>query len=1530
MSSANIDIKIRTLIEGVQNLQALVTQLQNLGAQTSGINAGLGATASSTTSVGTTAAGATPPVRGLALQLEDLKSKGPELENSLKGALNSVDGLSGGFSKLVGYAKAAGAAYLAFLAIQGTKELADYAARTETLGVTLDIVASNAGYSKDAIAAYEQELKKLGITTQAARESMTAMVQAGIPLGVQSGQTASNVARLARASQDLAVVTGENSSQTLRRLTTNIQQMDTMGLRFMGLTVDIMRAQESFATSIGKSAGALSQQQKVIAVNNAVLEEAVKLQGAYEASMDTVGKKVASLKRYQEELSDAMGTKLLPAYGAIVDEATSLLVSLEKQVKGADASGEASARLGAEVKTLVQGLGELTLAFARAFTGETSGAISSIATNIVGLLGDLVGVAGGFAKASQDAGVFGVILQTAAIMVAGFRDGVRLLEAGLLFVGGAAIQTAGAILRGWGEIFNLFGNTPWGDALVKMGTQFEDLAASSYKASGKIIDDFKAGATATQALDKGIKNADLSLSSFGKATSVKAATEDVERLREAVARYGKDGEGVKASADRVAESLVSLWKKGILVGDGYDAAAQAAKEAGATFPKGFENAAKAAETMAGETKKAQKELEDFGKVKNIDGAIDSIKSLVRAQSTGTLSAIEQKQGYDKLSEAVARFKAEGADNGKVVKAQQALAGVSSNFAKEYEEALKNIGVTSEELKTGVNAKFLEMAGALATFVSKVNTSSEQFQQAFDMKLDTAKSTAEVNALVVALDAARDKASAFHAAGQFDEYDDMVIKITESTEKLGAKFDQVFETSLKAAKTKEDFQRIEDAVQRVGLESGKSIQWISSHLNQVGIAATEAGDLIRGATINEALQRIGMTAEEMRGQASKAIQTIVQDLKTLRTEAGVTGSDYNNAFTKAVDMSKTIADLKGFRAEAKAALEAGKTDWRSYKDELDSVDAKFVSLFAKQLNTATTTTAVAALVAQANRLKEEGSISAAAFAVALEQVATKAGRGAGEVARLAESSAKLAQKGAQIASAQKDSLVASLGVQKEKNNLLDAEEKYRQTGLDSDRSLVVLAERKVELSQVQADLSTSRLSQQQEEYKLQVAQQAVEDAKIANANDQTAASALNLQFAEREVAKQRESLALSQQRLGVMEAQKSAAEANVAQAEADADQAQRAAKETSKVIRSTQVDLATFALGKWRASADEQASYIKKFAEEYNNQLKVNDARRKSDTVHFDRLKQAENIALRTAKEYAQQEAIQNRLAAKEAEKQKLMEGQAEIFLKNKQVVADTARLAELGLTGLTRGADALSRAYYDAKIQAAEAAKSTLDSAKSFTSSTSSIHEELLAAEGKEAEVTALRFESRKAELAIQYQQLQLQIQIARVQAQAAGISTSELDKAAATSSAAYQQAVSDLGKLEQISLDGVKKKEEAEKKAVDDAKKSGDAQLLADTEVNKALRERQTLLEKERALRAGVLTSTLADSVSGASRGFSNPAAETAAAQEVSAPQLRAVDVQKFVLELGGNSATVYTKPNEGEDLLNMLNSMKKRASGS
>lgn len=213
----------------------------------------------------------------------------------------------------LGYAMA-GAAAAGGLLIRSSTMVA---ARNEELANVLETVGSNLGYTTQVLGSYEDRIKKLGITTQSARQSMLQMIQANLDL-----EHSTDLARLA---QDAAVVGMMDSSEAFQTLITVIQRGDTRMARTMGLAVDFAGAYGEMADQLGVAQTELDTQQKLQARLNEVMEAGATISGAYEAAMETAGKQMRSLNRHWEEAQAALGETFLPLLSTAVTTVTDLL-----------------------------------------------------------------------------------------------------------------------------------------------------------------------------------------------------------------------------------------------------------------------------------------------------------------------------------------------------------------------------------------------------------------------------------------------------------------------------------------------------------------------------------------------------------------------------------------------------------------------------------------------------------------------------------------------------------------------------------------------------------------------------------------------------------------------------------------------------------------------------------------------------------------------------------------------------------------------------------------------------------------------------------------------------------------------------------------------------------------------------------------------------------------------------------------------------------------------------------------------------
>lgn len=172
-------------------------------------------------------------------------------------------------------------------------------ARHEEMGVAMQVVGHHAGYSGAQMDQFAKGLQAAGITMIESREALLRMASAQMDL--------SSSAQLARIAQDAAVAGAINSSEAFQRLIYAIQSGQPEMLRTMGINVNFEASYQKLAKSLKVTTEQLSEQEKMQARTNAVIEFGTQITGLYEAAMGTASKQIRSLARYTEDLKVLRG-----------------------------------------------------------------------------------------------------------------------------------------------------------------------------------------------------------------------------------------------------------------------------------------------------------------------------------------------------------------------------------------------------------------------------------------------------------------------------------------------------------------------------------------------------------------------------------------------------------------------------------------------------------------------------------------------------------------------------------------------------------------------------------------------------------------------------------------------------------------------------------------------------------------------------------------------------------------------------------------------------------------------------------------------------------------------------------------------------------------------------------------------------------------------------------------------------------------------------------------------------------------------
>jgi predicted transposase YdaD len=145
------------------------------------------------------------------------------------------------------------------------------------MGVVMQQVGHNAGYSMSQLQQLEGRLRNTGISAMESRNNITRVIQAHIDLA--------DASKLARVAQDAAVIGNLNSSQSFAQLIHGVQSAQTDVLRGIGINADFEGSYARLAVQLGKSTAQLTENEKMQARVNEVLLRGKDIAGTYEAAM---------------------------------------------------------------------------------------------------------------------------------------------------------------------------------------------------------------------------------------------------------------------------------------------------------------------------------------------------------------------------------------------------------------------------------------------------------------------------------------------------------------------------------------------------------------------------------------------------------------------------------------------------------------------------------------------------------------------------------------------------------------------------------------------------------------------------------------------------------------------------------------------------------------------------------------------------------------------------------------------------------------------------------------------------------------------------------------------------------------------------------------------------------------------------------------------------------------------------------------------------------------------------------------------
>lgn len=273
-----------------------------------------------------------------------------------KSAGSAMGGLAGALTMGVGAAIGILTAQLIPKLLSGLKSigttLADIGreaimsgARVKEMGIVVQYLGQQAGYTEGQLDSYVAKIRAAGMRTDVAQKAVAEFARYQLDLA-----KATDLVNIAQA---VAILAGEDSSETMRALIDATLTQNTLMLRRRGILVNMGKVMDDEAESLGKVANEMTDTERANAALNAIIKAGDPLLGLYEKAMESAGKQLRSMPRYTYELLLQMGMPFQDAFS----DAVFILVDFTKALMVASQEGGVlnvmMVELGATVTELV-------------------------------------------------------------------------------------------------------------------------------------------------------------------------------------------------------------------------------------------------------------------------------------------------------------------------------------------------------------------------------------------------------------------------------------------------------------------------------------------------------------------------------------------------------------------------------------------------------------------------------------------------------------------------------------------------------------------------------------------------------------------------------------------------------------------------------------------------------------------------------------------------------------------------------------------------------------------------------------------------------------------------------------------------------------------------------------------------------------------------------------------------------------------------------------------------------------------------
>ena len=186
------------------------------------------------------------------------------------------------------------------------------AMETQSIRIAFENLASGAGQSSDEL------LKSLKSASKGAISEYDLMLSANKAMVLGVATNSEQFSSLMEVARDRARAMGLTTTQAFNDIVTGIGRGSRMILDNLGIIVSLETANKEYAESLGKTVEALTEDEKKQALLNAVLEQGQSSLDKTSQNTMTASEMFEALKASIKDLSDGIGSNLLPVFSDMV------------------------------------------------------------------------------------------------------------------------------------------------------------------------------------------------------------------------------------------------------------------------------------------------------------------------------------------------------------------------------------------------------------------------------------------------------------------------------------------------------------------------------------------------------------------------------------------------------------------------------------------------------------------------------------------------------------------------------------------------------------------------------------------------------------------------------------------------------------------------------------------------------------------------------------------------------------------------------------------------------------------------------------------------------------------------------------------------------------------------------------------------------------------------------------------------------------------------------------------------------------